>query len=150
MRFSDAKKPVALAAGILEDAGRIFFLCLQTERGDVLELPSALLSQGDEPLSALAAVFLEYAKIDAQVHEVVFEDRYNAGSRKRKSFVPALLFRVTAKKKNAKISPPYSGFRWLSFKDAAAAKLSRKSEWLKKFLLYNKGDADKGDARRST
>ncbi len=126
------KTPKALAAGFLQDGKRAFFLCVKTEGGMFLELPSVLLFGGDDPVAALSAVFREYAGIDAQVGNIVFEGRYNAGSRRRKEWIPALLFAASAKRKNAKVSPPYSGFRWLGFGEIASARLSRKSEWLRR------------------
>jgi len=123
--------PKALACGMLEDSGRVLFL----ERGDAhgverLEMPCIEVFPGEDPVQRLAVEFRRQTGIDAQVHEIAYEGKHNAGSRKRKSWVPCLVFRVTAKSMRASPPPEFSGFRWLKPDEAKGMRLSRRSEWL--------------------
>jgi ADP-ribose pyrophosphatase YjhB (NUDIX family) len=124
-------RPAALACGMLEDGGRVLFLIRKNERGDeLLELPCVFVAHGENPVAALAAEYLGQTGIDGEVGTVIAEYRHNAGSRKRKKWVPVLVFRISAKRRDAKPAPGFTGFRWLSLKEAAERKLSRRLEWL--------------------
>lgn len=124
--------PVALLAGMMEDNGRVLFLVKKNAAGEaLLELPCALLFQGENPVSVLSLAFAQQTGIDGQVHEIAFERRHNAGSRKRKRWVPVLVFKVTAKERAVKPQAPFSGFRWIPLKDACRERFSRNSEWMR-------------------
>lgn len=125
--------PKALACGMLEDGGRVFFLIQKDAQGrERLELPCVLVPSGRSPFAEIKAAFYAMSGIDGQVHEIILEGRHNAGSRKRKSWVPALAFRITARIRTAKPSGGFCGFRWLALEEAKRQALSRESEWLRK------------------
>jgi len=122
----------ALACGMLEDEGRVLFLIRKDERGiERYEMPCVLVFSGRNPLAELSGEFRRQTGIDAQIHDILIEGKYNAGSRKRKQLVPCLVFKVTAKSMRANPPPEFSGFKWLKMEDAKKAKLSRNSEWLR-------------------
>jgi len=124
--------PSALAAGLLEDGDRALFLVRKNERGEeLLEIPCVEVMAGENPVAALVKAFHAQAGIDAEVHEILFQRRHNAGTRKRRAIVPALVFKLTAKSHAVKVAPEFCGYRWLAPKDMAGKKLSRKSEWLR-------------------
>ncbi len=124
--------PKALAAGLLEDGGRVLFLLRKDANGaERIELPCVLVLSGRSPHAEAGMEFRRQTGIDGEVHEVVLEGRYNAGSRKRRSFVPALAFKVTARERFAKPSTEFSGFKWLRIEEALRMRLSRNSEWLR-------------------
>ncbi|MEM5814809.1 MAG: hypothetical protein QXD77_03250 [Candidatus Aenigmatarchaeota archaeon] len=127
-----APLPKALACGMLEDGGRILFL-LKPDRSGIerIEMPCVLVFSGANPVAELTNEFSRQTGIDAQIHEIIFETRHNAGSRKRKAWVQCLVFRVTAKNRTARPSGEFSGFRWLSLYDAKKHKLGRNSEWIR-------------------
>ena len=128
---SAAPLPAALAAGLLEDSNRALFLCRTDARGiETVELPCCLLQKGENPVAALSAEFRRQAGIDAQVHEVLFERRHNAGSKKRKAWVPALVFKVTAKSAACRPAPEFSGYRWLERSDLKKFRLAKNCFWL--------------------
>lgn len=128
-----APLPKALACGMLEDGGRILFLVRRDVNGiEKIEMPCVLVFSGRDPLAELAAGFRRQTGIDAQIHEIIVEARHNTGSRKRKFWVPCLVFRVTAKNRTAKPSGEFSGFRWLSVEDAKKQRFARNGEWLVK------------------
>ena len=81
-------------------------------------------------MQKLTAEFRRQAGIDAEVYGIKTEKRYNAGSRKRKHWVPCLVFTMHAKNMKAKTSQEFSGFKWLSLEEAKKKKLGRKAEWL--------------------
>jgi len=123
--------PKALACGMLEDGGRILFLLRKDAQGaERIEMPCILVFSGRDPIAELSAEFRRQTGIDAQVHEIIFETRHNVGSRKRRAWVPCLVFRMTAKNKTAKPSSEFSGFRWLSREAAKGQRSSRNSEWI--------------------
>jgi len=123
--------PVALAVGLLEDNNRALFLCRVNAIGqETIELPCILLQKGENPVAVLTAEFRRQTGIDAQVHEVQFERRHNIGSRKRKVFVPVLVFKVTARNATAKPASEFSGFRWIAQPDLDKYKLGRNCLWL--------------------
>ncbi|MBI5227404.1 hypothetical protein HY988_02335 [Candidatus Micrarchaeota archaeon] len=134
-----APLPKALACGMLEDNTRILFLVRKDAQGiEKIELANVLVYSGRNPLAELK---LEFAKqtgiMDAQVGEIKetkTELRFNAGSRKRKEWVPCLVFEVTARNRSAKPSSEFSGFKWLSIKDAKEMKLTKRSEWVRKMM----------------
>ncbi|MBD3210682.1 hypothetical protein GF318_04850 [Candidatus Micrarchaeota archaeon] len=134
-------KPVikALACGLLGDGGRYLFL-KQVDRHGIerLTLPCVLVYSGRSPVAELRGEFPGQTGIDGEIHEIIYEGRYNAGTRRRKNWVPCLVFKVTAKKRRAAPSSEFSGFRWLSLEDAKKQKLGRKSEWLKKVRSFPK------------
>lgn len=80
--------------------------------------------------SPLAAEFRRQTGIDAQVHEVLFERRHNAGTRKRKVFVPVLVFKVTAKSPNCKPSAEFSGYKWLERAGLTGYRRAKNCLWL--------------------
>lgn len=123
--------PKALVCGVLEDEGRVLFLVLNTEK---LELPFVLVYTGMDPVNELKQAFNQQAGIECEIGDLLFEVRHNAGSRKRKKFVPCLVYRINARNRRAKPSKEFSGFKWISLDDAKKMKLGRKSEWLKKRL----------------
>ncbi len=131
--MTGARLPKALAAGILEDGGRVLFLLRKDPAtgAERLELPCILVLSGRSPLAEISAEFRRQTGIDAQVHEIILEGRFNAGSRKRRSFVPALAFKVTARERFARPSPEFSGFKWLRLDEAVRQRLSRSTEWLR-------------------
>ncbi len=127
-----ARLPKALAAGMLEDGGRVLFLLRKDAAGiERAEMPCVLVLSGRSPFAEIGAEFRRQTGIDGQVHEVVLEGRHNAGSRKRRAFVPAMAFKVTARERFAKPSAEFSGFRWLRLEEALKQRLSRNSEWLR-------------------
>jgi len=123
--------PKALACGMLEDEGRVLFLLRTDEHGlERLEMPCVLVPSGRSPVAEIRTEFARQTGIDGEVHEIALEGRHNAGTRKRKIWVPALAFRITAKNRNAKPAAGFSGFRWLSLDDVKKQKLGRNAEWL--------------------
>lgn len=116
------KKPVtypkAVACGMLEDGGRVLFLERERRGKKRLVLPFVKIWGGADPVSEIGKAFEEQAGIDGEIHEVIFEGSYNAGSRKYKKWIPLLVFRVTAKKMKCRPAEEFSGFRWVSLKDA--------------------------------
>ncbi|MBD3390200.1 NUDIX domain-containing protein [Candidatus Micrarchaeota archaeon] len=124
------KKPVtypkAVACGMLEDRGRVLFL--EHERGGKkrLALPFVKIQGGDDPVSEINREFEEQTGIDGEIHEAIFEGKYNAGSRKYKKWVPLLVFKVTAKKMKCRPAEKFSGFRWIDLKKART--LEKKKE----------------------
>lgn len=107
--------PKALACAMLEDEGRVLFLVTNDEK---IELPSVLVYEGMNPISELAIAFKKQTGIDGSIGGIEFEARYNAGSRKKKCWVPCLVFRVMARERRAKTCQGFSGFKWLSLEDA--------------------------------
>ena len=126
------KKPAALVCGMLEDNGRILFLLKKDERGvERLWMPCTAIYSSANSVIELAKEFKRQTGIDGEVHEVVFQNKHNSGSRKRKFIIPVLVFKMTAKNRTTKPSDEFSGFRWLSLDDAKTHRLDRKLEWLK-------------------
>ncbi|MFP3950219.1 MAG: NUDIX domain-containing protein [Candidatus Micrarchaeia archaeon] len=129
------KKPVtypkAVACGMLEDGGRVLFLEKERHGKKRLVLPFVKIRGGADPVSEIDRVFEEETGIDGEIHEVIFEGKYNAGSRKYKKWVPLLVFRVTAKKMKCSPAEKFSGFRWINLKDA-------KRQEKKKELFFEK------------
>ncbi len=139
--------PKALACGMLEDGGRVLFLVRKDEAGtERIEMPCVLVPSGRSPYAEINSEFRRQTGIDAQVHEAVMESRHNAGSRKRRSFVPVLVFKVTARERYAKPSGEFSGFRWLSLEDAMKQRISRNLEWLRR--ASGPGGAQTGNTMR--
>lgn len=123
--------PKALACGMLEDGGRVLFLVKMDERGiERIEMPCVLVPSGRSPFAEIKEAFPRLTGIDGEIHEIVLEGRHNTGSRKRKSIVPCLVFRITARNRMAKPSSEFSGFRWLSMDDAKKQRLTRNAEWM--------------------
>jgi len=124
--------PSALAAGLLEDGERALFLVRRNERGEeLLEIPCVEVMAGENPVAALVAAFSRQTGIDAEVHGILFQRRHNAGTRKRRAFVPALAFKLTAKSHAVKPAQGFCGYKWLAPADMGGKKLSKKSEWLR-------------------
>lgn len=124
--------PASLVAGILEDGERALFLCRRNLQGiETVELPCILLQKGENPVATLASEFRRQTGIDGEVHEILFEKRQNIGSNKRKIWIPALAFKMTAKNASAKVAPEFSGYRWLAIADLASYKLARNAYWLR-------------------
>jgi hypothetical protein len=125
--------PKALACGMLEDGGRVLFLVRRDQNGtERIEMPCVMVPSGRSPFAEIKEAFPRMTGIDGEVHEIVLEGRHNSGSRKRRAFVPCLVFRVTARNRMAKPPGEFSGFRWLSLDDARKQRLSRNAEWLRK------------------
>lgn len=125
--------PKALACGMLEDEGRVLFLLHKDRHGiERIEMPCVVVPSGRSAFAEIKERFREQTGIEGEVHEIIFEQRFNAGSRKRKHWIPCLVFKITARKRRAKPSEEFSGFRWLTIEDAKKQKLSRRAEWVRK------------------
>jgi hypothetical protein len=123
--------PKALACGLLEDGGRALFLIRKDDRGlERIEMPCAEIFPGEDPISKLASEFKRQTGIDAEIGDLKLERRHNTGSRKRRHFVPCLVYAVRAKSMRANPPPEFAGFRWLKPDDARTLRLSRKAEWM--------------------
>ncbi len=124
-------QPSALAAGLLEDTGRVLFLVRKNLLGvESVELPCVFLIGGENPVTALASAFRQQTGIDAQVHEILFERRYNSGTRKRKHLIPVLVFKITAKSASAKPGSGFAGCKWIASNDLGKHRLARNCQWL--------------------
>ncbi len=122
--------PVALAVGLLEDEGRVLFLFQNDLKGQrLLELPSVLVMPGENPVQRLAESYAQMTGIDAQVHETVRQAGINIGSRKRRHFIPVLVFRLTAKRMSARAGAGWNGFVWMGIKQALGEKFARRGQW---------------------
>jgi len=122
-----------LSCGMIEDGGRVLFLKRKDRQGiERLEIPCVLVHSGRSPVAEIKSEFVRQTGIDAQIHEIIIETRHNTGSRRRRSWVPCLVFRFSAKSMRAKPAPEFSGFKWLSLEDAKKEKLGRNSEWIRK------------------
>jgi hypothetical protein len=118
---------------MLEDGGRVLFLVRTDERGvERIEMPCVLVPSGRSPFAEIKEAFHRMTGIDAEIHEVVVEGRHNTGSRKRRSIVPCMVFKVSARNRTARPSKEFSGFRWLSIDDARRQRLTRNAEWMNK------------------
>ena len=124
--------PSALAAGLLEDGERALFLARRSVLGEeMLEIPCVDVMQGENPVAALSAAFRAQTGIDAEVHEILFQRKQNAGTRKRRAIIPVLVFKLTAKSHAVRAAPEFCGYKWLEPKDMGGRKLTRRSEWLR-------------------
>lgn len=126
-----APEYAALACAIIEDGGRVLFLKRIEGERELLELPCVLVEKGRNPVAELKEAVIRKTAIDAHVHEPVLEGKYNAGSRKKKKWIPALGFRVSAKNMSARVSPEFAGVKWISLEEAKKERLGRKAEWLR-------------------
>ena len=124
--------PSALAAGLLEDGARALFLVRRNVLGEeIFEIPCVEVMAGENPVATLVAAFRQQTGIDAEVHGILFQRRHNAGTRKRRAMVPALVFKLTAKSHAVTPSQGFCGYKWLAPADMGGKKLSKKSEWLR-------------------
>ncbi|MFN7991495.1 MAG: hypothetical protein U0R44_05035 [Candidatus Micrarchaeia archaeon] len=141
--------PKALACGMLEDEGRVLFMVRKDESGaERLELPCVLVPSGRSPFAEIKDAFARITGIDGQIHEIILEGRHNAGSRKRRAFVPVAVFKVTARERRAKPSGEFAGFRWLAMDEAKRQRLGRNLEWLKHEEKKGKGKNDHAKPQR--
>ena len=113
------KVPKAFACGMLEDEKRVLFLIRKDMNGmERVTLPSVLVYSGRSPVAEIQEEFIKQAGIEARVEGIAFESRHNYGNRRKKAFIPLLVFALKARRMQAKPSPEFAGFRWLSIKDA--------------------------------
>lgn len=113
------KVPKAFACGMLEDEKRVLFLLRKDTNGiERVTLPSVLVYSGRSPVAEIQGEFLSDAGIEAQVEGIAFEGRYNYGTKRKKSFIPLLVFALKARRMQAKPGAGFAGFRWLSIRDA--------------------------------
>lgn len=129
-KLAAAPEYSALACALIEDGGRVLFLKRKEGERELLELPCVLVEKGRNPVFELKEAVLAQTGIDAQVHEPVMEGRHNAGSRKRKKWIPALGFRVSAKSMSARVGAGFSGVKWIPLEEAKKERIGRKAEWL--------------------
>lgn len=123
--------PKALACGMLRDNERILFLLRKDAHGtERIELPSVEIFGEEDPVKNLTAEFKRQTGIDAEVFEIKIQKRYNAGSRRKKHWIPCIIFSMRAKNMKAKSSSEFSGFKWLTMEKAKTMKLGRKAEWI--------------------
>ncbi|MBI4360255.1 NUDIX hydrolase [Candidatus Micrarchaeota archaeon] len=123
--------PSALACGLLRDGERFLFLKQKDGQGiEHIGFPCVFVFRGEDAVKKLSEAFLEQTGIDGHVREVLLEARHNAGSRRKKRFIACLGFLVSAKSANAAPGKGFTGFVWLSLKDAKTRKLLRFAEWI--------------------
>ena len=122
----------ALACGMLRDNERILFLMHKDAHGiERIELPSVEVLEGEDPVQKLTEEFKRQTGIDAEIREIKMQKLYNAGSRRKKHWIPCIIFSMRAKNMSAKPSSEFSGFKWLTMEKAKTMKLARKAEWLR-------------------
>ena len=123
-----------LACGMIEDGGRVLFLKRKDDRTGIerIELPCALVVSGRSPVAEIKSEFNRQTGIDAQIHEIILESKHNAGTRRRKEWIPCLIFKFSAKKMSAKPADEFSGFKWMKLEDAKKEKFGRNAEWIRK------------------
>ena len=125
------KVPKALVCGMLKDGNRVLFMKRKNTHGiERLEMP-CILNYGEDPVAQLAQEFKMQTGIDGEVGEVVIEKKYNAGSRKKKIWIPCLVFKIMARNTRITVANEFSGFRWISIEDAKKEKLDKKLEWIR-------------------
>lgn len=124
--------PKALACGMLEDEGRVLFLKKMEYGIEKIEMPCVVVPSGRSPVAEIRERFQEQTGIEGEVHEIIHEARYNTGSRRRKQWIPCLVFKITARNRRAKPSEEFSGFKWLRIEDAVKERKTRKCEWIRK------------------
>lgn len=118
---------------MLRDNERIFFLLRKDAHGvERLELPSVEIFGEEDPVKNLTVEFKRQTGIDAEVCEIKIQKRYNAGSRKKKHWIPCMIFSMRAKNTKTNVSSEFSGFKWTTLEKAKEMKLGRKAEWLAK------------------
>jgi len=128
--LKEKKVPKALICGMLKDGERILFLKRLDANGiERLEMP-CILNYGEDPVTQLTQEFRRQTGIDGEIGEIVFEARHNAGSRKKKVWIPCLVFKIMARNTRITLAKEFSGFRWLSVEDVKKEKLDRKLEWI--------------------
>jgi hypothetical protein len=121
---------------MIEDGERVLFLKRKDRYGiERIELPCTLVVSGKSPVAEIKSEFGRQTGLDVQIHEIEIETKHNTGSRRRKNWVPCLVFRFTAKKMNAKPAQEFSGFKWMKIEDAKKEKLGRNAEWIRKIRL---------------
>lgn len=124
--------PKALACGMLRDNERILFLVKKDRHGtERIELPSVEIYGEEDPVKKLTEEFKRQTGIDAEIREIKMQKRYNAGSRRRKHWIPCMIFSMRAKSTKAKVSSEFSGFKWITLEKAKEMKLGRKAEWIR-------------------
>jgi len=96
-------------------------------------MPCVLVFSGRNPLAELSGEFTRQTGIDAQIHDILFESKFNVGSRKRKQWIPVLVFKITAKSMRANPAAEFSGFKWLKVEDAKKLRLTRHAEWMRRW-----------------
>ena len=113
------KVPKAFACAILEDGKRVLFLLRKDMNGmERVSLPSVMVYSGRSPVAEIQEEFIKQAGIEARVEGIAFESRHNYGNRRKKAFIPLLAFAMKARRMQAKPGPEFTGFRWISLKDA--------------------------------
>ncbi len=123
----------ALVVGALEDGGRYLFLIRTDSSGlERLELPSCIVYSGRSPFAEIKAEFQRQTGIEGQVGEIIYEGSVNAGSNKKKNFVPVLVFKIIARERRANPSSEFSSFKWLDVEAAKQYKIARNTQWILK------------------
>lgn len=138
-KLKTSSLPLALVSGLLEDSGRYFFIIRKLQNGkektETLDLLSVKLEKGNEPTLFLKEEFRDLFNMEVSVDQIIYEAKTNAGSKKHKSFVPLLVFKVEARNRTARISESaiakgVVGYKWLSLLDAKKQKLSKNCTWI--------------------
>ncbi len=127
--------PKAFACALLTDNGRSLFLVQKERYGKKrLVLPFAKIEGRKNPVAEIKNALFLQSGIDGQVHQTIFEGKYNVGSNKYKKWVPLLVFKITAKKMQCSPSKEFEGFRWLAIGETLK-KEKKKELFLEKWLL---------------
>jgi hypothetical protein len=95
-------------------------------------MPCVLVPSGRSPVAEIKEKFQEQTGIEGVVQEIILEKRHNAGTRRRRNWVPCLIFKITARERRAKPSGEFSGFKWMPLEEAKKQKLARTLEWLRR------------------
>lgn len=107
-------RPSALICAALQDGKRILFLVRQNHEGkEEIALPCVEVMKGDDQVGAIVAEFNRATGIDGHVAGTAFTGEYNAGSRKRRAWIPAIAFKFEAKNTQAKCAAMLSSYKIL-------------------------------------
>lgn len=123
--------PKALSCGLIEDTGRFLFRIFLDQHGITrVETPFVLIKSGESITAKLKDRLSEIIENNVEIGEPIFEFSYNTGNKRRKNFIPCIVFKIkTFGVLEVKNKLEY---KWLKLEEVKKMRKIKESEWLNK------------------
>lgn len=131
--------PKALALGAIEDNGRFLFR-LETDKYGVtrVDLPHVLVKSGESITAKIKEQILEIIENNVEIGEPIFQLTYNAGTRRNRNFIPAMIFKVETFGRIQLRKEKMLKYKWLKLEETINIRKTKESEWFYKWISAQK------------
>ncbi len=127
--------PKALALGAIEDNGRYLFHLVTDKYGVTrVDLPYVLVKSGESIAAKIKEQIHQIIENNVEIGEPIFQVTYNAGTRRKRNFIPAIIFKVETFGRIQMKKEKMQEYKWLKLDETKTISKTKESEWFYKWI----------------